>query len=101
MFLVGIGAVTWCLQAMALMFPMWRQSFIGVMGYPQSRSWGIFAVKGRTIQSYHSQSYNTCGYYAELNVGGLCASPICLWYRQKCEIYTDFMAYSYTIGALM
>merc|ERR1719436_842477 len=71
------------------------------MGYPASRSWGIFHVKGMRTQSYHAQAYDTCGYYAELNVGGLCMSPICLWYRTKCMTYTDMMIYSYTIGAIM
>lgn len=98
---VLVGIMCWLLQAVAIALPGWRTSYNGMLGYPAFRSWGILSIKGMRTQSMYQQAYDTCGYYAELNVGGICASPICVYYRVKCWTYTDMMIYSYTIAVFL
>jgi hypothetical protein len=98
---VIVAIFCWLLQAVAIAMPGWRTSYNGMLGYPAFRSWGILNIKGMRTQSMYQQAYDTCGYYAELNVGGVCASPICVYYRVKCWTYTDMMIYSYCIAVAM
>lgn len=97
--LIIVSIVAFILQFMAIWMPMWRVSNIGVMGYNQRRQWGLWSVSGRTQQTHAELMRSTCEYYGNLNVGGICASPICLWYRHKCYIYIDMSWVSYLAGA--
>lgn len=93
-----IGVFAWLLQVTAILTPNWRASWVGVLGYPHPRKWGLWAIAGAKTQYYHEYSTTTCGFYGQLNVGGLCASPICLWYKQKCSSSIDFWMVGYGVG---
>jgi len=96
--ILSLGACCWLIQAGCLAVPEWRSTWTGVMGYPHRRGWGLFAVSGRNTVMHHEMAQTTCRFFAELNVGGICASPICLWYRLKCQTYIDMMIYCYCLG---
>merc|ERR1719291_1424534 len=91
-----LGFIALILQAGALFAPSLRANRYGVFGYAMPRYWGFFGVSGKTTKFWHDIAIDTCSYFGALNVGGVCASPICLWYRLKCEEYMTFMVVSYS-----
>jgi len=97
-FAIIVGSLSWMIQFGCVMSPYWRTTYIGVIGYPHPRSWGIWMVSGKSTQGYWQQQTQTCEYYTQLNVGGVCASPICIWYRIKCITYMQMMCVSYSVG---
>jgi len=88
-------------QTGTLFVPSMRSNYYGVFGYATPRRWGFFGVSGKTTKFWHDIAMDTCGYFGALNVGGVCASPICLWYRLKCESYMTFGCISYGIAFLL
>merc|ERR1719375_2443826 len=67
-----------------------------MMGYPHKRSWGLFSIVGMESKMHHEAMTDACRYFSQLNVGGVCASPVCLWYRMKCQVYMDLAMVNYT-----
>lgn len=96
--IIALAIMLWFMHLIALALPEWRSNWIGVLGYPFRRAWGIFTVTGRSTRFHHEVFQETCRYYSQLNVGGICASPICLWYRLKCQVYMDMFAICYVSG---
>mmetsp|Transcript_156489 Transcript_156489/g.272288 ORF Transcript_156489/g.272288 Transcript_156489/m.272288 type:complete len:248 (+) Transcript_156489:122-865(+) len=98
MAIIAEGLILWFIALISILMPEWRSNWIGVMGYPFRRAWGLFTVTGKTTRFHHEVMTDTCRFFAQLSVGGVCASPICLWYRLKCQVFMDFMMVSYTSG---
>lgn len=96
-----LGALGWLMQAVAVAMPDWRASRAVVFGYGFRRGWGMFMVKGRGMTMHHVVSQKTCGWFGSLNVGNMCSSPLCLWYKTKCETYIDLTILSYSCGIFM
>jgi len=96
--ILGVGVIAWFFLAVAIVMPEWRANWIGMLGYPHKRSWGLFSVTGMTSKMHHESMTDACRYFSQLNVAGICASPICLWYRMKCQIYMDLAMVSYATG---
>lgn len=98
---IGVGILLWFVELIALMLPEWRSNWAGLLGYPYRRAWGIFIVQGRTSRFHHEAMETTCRAYSQLAVGGVCISPICLWYRLKCQVYLDLFMINYATGFLL
>lgn len=96
--ILGVGALSWFCLCVAIVMPEWRSNWIGMLGYPHKRSWGLFSVVGMTSRTHSEAMTDVCRYYSQLTVGGMCASPICLWYRMKCQIYMELSMINYTTG---
>lgn len=96
--ILGVGAVSWLMLAMAIAIPSWRTNWIGILGYPHTRSWGLFSVVGMQSKMHHEYMTDMCRYFSQLNVGGVCASPICLWYRLKCQTSMDMIFVNYGVA---
>lgn len=96
MILAGLAAL---LNLIALLVPYWRSNYQIMLGYMNYRHWGLFAVQGRTRKMHHVMMTDNCGYWGGLMLGGLCQSPICLWYKLKCEVYFELMCVSYGCAA--
>lgn len=96
--IIGFSIFLWFLHLIAIMMPEWRSNWLGVLGYPYRRAWGIFTITGQATRFHHEVMTDTCRFFAQLNVVGVCASPICLWYRTKCQVYMDTMLISYATG---
>lgn len=92
---LGVGVISWFLLVIAMLLPEWRANWIGMMGYPHKRSWGLFSVSGMRSMMHHEAMTDQCRFYSQLNVAGVCASPVCLWYRMKCMVYMDIAMVSY------
>jgi len=92
---LAIGAISWFFFALALVLPKWRANYMGMLGYPHSRSWGLFAIIGLETVSFHDYMGNMCRYYSQMAPGGLCMTPICLWYRTKCMVSMNMCATHY------
>lgn len=93
--ILGIGAISWFFFALAIVLPKWRANYMGMLGYPHSRSWGLFSIVGLETVSYHDYMGNMCRYYSQMAPGGLCMTPICLWYRTKCMVSMNLCAAHY------
>jgi len=93
-----LGFIALMCQSMTLFAPMMRGNRYGVFGYSMPRFWGFFGVKGKSTKLWHEIAIETCGYFGALNVGGICGSPICLWYKLKCQSYTTFAVVSYAVA---
>jgi hypothetical protein len=91
-----LGSIALMMQSGTLFYPCLRSNNYGVFGYGAHRAWGFIGIKGKTFKLWHEIAIDTCGYFGALNVGGVCASPICLWYKLKCESYMTFMVVSYS-----
>lgn len=94
-----LATLCWFLQGAAIAMPQWRAAWVGVMGYPRARSWGLFTVSGQLTLYHHQMSAKTCSAYGQLNVFGACLSPICRWYKEKCQAYIDLMLWNYGIAS--
>jgi hypothetical protein len=94
--IIGIAGVSWLLLLVAIAMGEWRTNWVGMIGYPHRRSWGLLTVAGIKTKTHTEAMADTCKYYSRLSPGGICASPICLWYRLKCQIYMDLSMVSYT-----
>jgi hypothetical protein len=92
---LGIGLISWLLLMVALFMPEWRTNWLGLLGYAHKRSWGLMSVVGMKSKMHHEAMQDACRFFSQLTVVGVCASPICIWYRTKCQIYMDLMAVSY------
>lgn len=92
---LGVGSLAWFLVIIALVLPEWRATWLGMVGYPHKRSWGLFSVVGMSSKMHHEAMTDACRFFSQLNVGGICASPVCLWYNQKCQIYMDVAMINY------
>jgi len=90
-----LGGLALLLNLIALVVPYWRSNYQVMLGYMNYRHWGLFSVQGRTRKMHHTVMTDTCGYWGGLMLGGLCQSPICLWYKLKCEVYFELMCLSY------
>lgn len=101
MVVCGLGFVSLLMQSAIVFMPAMRENKYGVFGYAQKRGWGFFQISGKRRQFWHDMSMDTCNWWGGLNVGGMCGSPICIWYRLKCETYTEFMVLSYILGSVM
>lgn len=95
---LGVGVLAWFMLMIAIATPEWRSNWIGVLGYPHKRSWGLFTVSGMSSRMHHEAMTDACRFFSQLAVAGVCASPICLWYRTKCQIYMDLSTVSYATG---
>lgn len=95
---LGLGCFSWFCLAIAIALPEWRSNWIGMLGYPHKRSWGLFSVTGMGTRMHHEAMTDACRYFSQLNVAGVCASPVCLWYRMKCMIYMDVAMVNYATG---
>lgn len=95
-----IGGIALLLNLIALVVPYWRSSYRIMLGYMNYRHWGLFSVQGRTRKMHHAMYVDNCGYWGGLMVGGLCTSPICLWYKLKCEVYFELAILSYGCAAV-
>jgi len=95
-----LASVGWLLQFAAVATPRWRTQWMGMLGYPRPRHWGLFAIQGKVTKMHHVIVEDTCAYWGGLNVGGACFSPICLWYRVKCEVYWELAIVSYVSAFL-
>lgn len=93
--ILGLGVVSWFCLVIAIAMPEWRANWIGILGYPHSRAWGLFTVVGMSSKMHHEVMTDMCRYYSQLNVAGVCASPVCIWYRMKCQVALDMIAYNY------
>lgn len=93
--ILGLGAFSWFVFATAIALPKWRANWIGMLGYPHARSWGLFTVVGQDSLSHHGYMAAQCKYYSQMAPGGLCMTPICLWYRTKCMMAMNMCAACY------
>lgn len=98
MTIMGVGILAWFLLIVAMVMPEWRSNWIGILGYPHKRSWGLFTVTGMTSKMHHEAMTDTCRWFSQLTVAGVCASPICIWYRTKCQVYMDLAMVNYVTG---
>lgn len=93
-----LASVSLLLTFMSLFTKEWRSNSVGVVGYSAKRSWGLFSVVGQRTQSHYEVQQFTCRAFGGLSVGGICNSPICVWYKLKCQVYIQLMWVSYTAG---
>lgn len=93
--ILGVGAASWFFFAMAIILPKWRVNYMGMLGYPHARSWGLFVVVGMETYNHHEHMGNMCRYFSQMAPGGLCMTPICLWYRTKCMVSMNMCAVCY------
>jgi len=76
------------LQAGSAALPSWRTNFVGIIGYPRTRTWGLIAISSAVKwQTYDQQRNYACLGMGEVHVLSTCITPLCLWYRQKCITY--------------
>lgn len=98
--ILGLGLFSFLIQLGAVCMSNWRGNWIGVLGYPNSRQWGLWAVKGaKGTTWYHDQAQIACEIFGKMHMGGFCMSPLCLWYRVKCMTYWDMWMWCTAIGA--
>lgn len=90
-----LGSFAALFQAYALLGNSLRTNWVSVLGYSAARGFGYFGVTGNKWQTWFDLSSATCEGYGQLNVGGVCATPICNWYKLKCDTYVDTMWFSY------
>merc|ERR1719408_1183404 len=93
---IGVGVCSWFALCIAIVIPEWKANWIGMMGYPHKRSWGLFSVVGMESKMHHEAMTDACRFFSQLNVGGVCASPVCNWYRLKCQVGMDLTMVSYS-----
>jgi len=91
-----IGCIGFFLSFLSLLVCEWRSNFVGVVGYAQRRGWGLTHVVGARAQSHYQVMQFTCRAFGGLSLGGICNSPICVWYKLKCQVYIQLMWVSYT-----
>merc|ERR1719329_622518 len=96
-----MASISLILTLMALFTKEWRSNSVGVIGYSIKRSWGLFSVVGKRTQSHFEIQQFTCRSFGGLSVGGICNSPICVWYKLKCQVYIQLMWVSYTAGLFL
>lgn len=96
-----LGSLCFFLTFLALVTCEWRSNPIGVVGYKQHRGWGLFHVVGAKSQSHYEIMQFTCRAFGGLSIGGICNSPICAWYKLKCQVYIQVMWISYSVGVFM
>jgi len=95
-----LGVVAWFLQLAAIVLPQWRVDWSGSYGYGHRRSWGLFVVVGKKMQSWQAYQSFACRYWGQLRVFNDCQSPICKWYETKCRVYIDMQIVNYSVGFL-
>lgn len=98
--IIGVGILAIVVSIFSLTIPYWRKNDFGTPWYPYSRGWGLFNIVGMRGQGLMRFRNKSCRAYGGLKVGNFCLSPICKWYKLKCEIYTDIMWVSFLSGVL-
>jgi len=97
--IVGLGLFSFMIQLAAVSMTSWRGNWVGVLGYPMSRQWGLWGVKGaKGTKWYHEQSQVACEVFGSMHLGGFCISPLCLWYKIKCMVYLDMWVFCTAMG---
>jgi hypothetical protein len=96
LWIMGLGVVSWMMLCGALFLPEWRTNWFGMIGYMHKRSWGLMVVNGQKSTMHHEMMQDACRYFSQLRVAGICASPVCVWYSMKCQVYMDLAMISYS-----
>lgn len=99
--LLGTGVACWFLSIICIILPEWRSNWYGTMMYPHRRGWGLFWVTGMTTKMHHDVFTDTCRFFQQLTIGGVCVSPICLHYRTKCQVNMVMFGVNYLTGLMM